>query len=121
MPNTFPRVYLNFKPISLIVRSKILPRRDAIYIVPRPLQKLGGNSQTPCVHSGDSIGGYEFNSFVSCSLTLIKAFSILVCMHIHLFFCPLTSVGDEWEGGRLYSSPNLLKFIPLTHNRCHHL
>ena len=78
-------------------------------MIPRPLQKLGG----------DSIGGYEFNSYVCCFLTLVKGFSILVFTHIHLFFCPLTSVGDEWEDGRLHSGLNLLKFIPPTHNWCH--
>ena len=41
MSKTFPRPYLNSEPISLAVRSKVLPRKDAIYIVPRPLQKLG--------------------------------------------------------------------------------
>ena len=43
-PNTFPRPYHNFEPIPLVVRSMVLPRNDAIYMVPRPLQKLGGNS-----------------------------------------------------------------------------
>ena len=43
VPNTFLRLYLNFEPISLVVRSMVLPREDAIYMVPRPLQKLGGD------------------------------------------------------------------------------
>ena len=32
MPNTFPRMNLNSKPISLIVRSMFLPQKDDIYI-----------------------------------------------------------------------------------------
>ena len=49
--NTFLRTYLNSEPISLIVRSIVLPRENAIYTVPRPLQKLGDDSNTfPCVH-----------------------------------------------------------------------
>ena len=42
MLNTFPRPYFNSEPISLVVRSIVLPREDAIYIVPKPLQKLSG-------------------------------------------------------------------------------
>ena len=45
MPNTFPRMYLNSKLISsLVVRSNVIPREDAIYMVPRTFQKLGGDS-----------------------------------------------------------------------------
>ena len=50
VPNTFPRMNLNSKPISLIVRSMFLPQKDDIYMVPRPFQKLGGDSKTPCVY-----------------------------------------------------------------------
>ena len=50
--NTFPRPYLNFEPISLVVRSMVLPWEDAIYMVPRPLQKLSGDSHFRCVHKG---------------------------------------------------------------------
>ena len=46
VPNTFPKAYLNTKPISLVVRSMVLPREDTIFMVPRPLQKLGGNSNS---------------------------------------------------------------------------
>ena len=54
-------------------------------MVPRPLQKL-----TPrYVHSGNSAGDYEFNSYMSYVLTLIKAHSILVCTHIHLVILSL--------------------------------
>ena len=49
VPNTFLRMYLNSKPISLVVRSKVLVREDVIYMVPRRLKKLGGDS--PCVHT----------------------------------------------------------------------
>ena len=56
---------------------------------------------------------------VSYFLILIKAYSILVCTHITWFFCSFTSIGDEWEDWGLHSGPNLSKFIPLTHNRCH--
>jgi len=38
---------------------------------------------------------------------------------IHMLMHSL--VGDEWEDGRLHSSPNLSKFIPPTHNWCHYL
>ena len=75
-------------------------------MVPKPLQKLGDDSPPPpCVHSDDSTRDCEFNSYVSYALTLIKAYSILVCTHITWFFYPLTSVGDEWEDERLHSGP----------------
>ena len=76
-------------------------------MVPKPLQKLGGNSKKSprCVHSGDSTGDCEIISSVSYILTLIKAYSIYVCTHITWFFYPLTSVGDEWEDERLHSGP----------------
>ena len=122
VPNTFPRTYLNSKLISLVVRSMVLPWEVAIYMVPRPLQKLRGNSNIfCCVHNGNSTSDNEFNSYVFYFLTLIKTFSILVLHIHHWFFCPLTLVGDEWEDGRLHSGPNLPEFIPPTHNRCHHL
>ena len=55
-------------------------------MVPRPLQKLGGDSKTTsCVHSGDSTWDDEFNSYMSCFLTLIKSISILVLHTHHLF------------------------------------
>ena len=72
-------------------------------------------SKIPCVHNGDSIGDDEFNSYVSCFLTLRKKNSILV------LFCPITLVGDEWEDGRLHLGPNFSMFISPTHNRCHRL
>ena len=80
-------------------------------MVPRRLQKLGGGSHSShCVHCGDSTGDCEFNSYVSYVLTLIKAYSIFVCAHTFTwFYCLLTSVGDEWEDGRLHSGPSLSK------------
>ena len=54
-------------------------------MVPRPLQKLIPRY----VHSGNSAGDYEFNSYMSYVLTLIKAHSILVCTHIHLVILSL--------------------------------
>ena len=56
-------------------------------MVPRPLQKLGGYSDTPfrCVHNGESNEDSEFNSYVSYFLTLIKTISILVCKYITWF------------------------------------
>ena len=61
--------------------------------------KLGGNSPPPpnCVHSDDSIGDCEFNSYVSYVLTLIKAYSIFVCIHITWFYCPFC-LGWWWVG-----------------------
>ena len=45
VPNTFPRPYLNSKPISLVVTSKCPSSKERyIYMIFRPLQKLGGNS-----------------------------------------------------------------------------
>ena len=38
-----------------------------------------------------------FDSNVSYLLILIKACSVLVCTHFTWFFCPFTSVGNEWE------------------------
>ena len=90
-------------------------------MVPRPLQKLSGDYIFRCVHSGDSVGDYEFNSYVFSVLTFIKAYSILVCTHITLFVCPLTLVGDKCEDGRLHLGPSLSRFIPLTHNVYHYL
>ena len=68
-------------------------------MIPRPLQKLSGDSIStpPSDHSGDSTRECEFDSYMSYVLTLIKAYSILVCTYITWFFCPLTSVSDEWE------------------------
>ena len=80
MPNTFPRAYLNSKPIFLVVRSMVLPQEDAIYMVLRSLQKLGGNSD-PCVHSGNSTVDSEFNS---CVLFLnLNNNYFNTCLYIH--------------------------------------
>ena len=81
MLNTFPRTYLNSEPISLVVRSMVLPQNDAIFMVPRPLQKLGGDSSIVSTVA-TPLGTYEFNSYVSYILALIKAISILVCTPI---------------------------------------
>ena len=118
VPNTFPKMYLNSEPISLILRSIFLPR---CYI-----HGSLGHYKTRwrlihCVHSGDSTGDNEFNSFVCYFLNLDKNY-FNTFAHILLgFFCPLTSVGDGKEDGRLHSGPNLPEFIPPTHNRCHRL
>ena len=112
VPNIFPRTYLNFKPISLVVRSMVLPQMDAMFMVPRSLQKLGGDS---------FVGDNDFNSYVSYFLSLIRTISILVCTHITWFLLPL-NLGWWWvEDGRLHSGPNHSKFISPTHNRCHRL
>ena len=60
-------------------------------MVPRPLQKLGSDSSV--VSTVDFIGDGEFNSYVSCFLTLIKTISILVCTHIT---CSLLSLNLGW-------------------------
>ena len=44
VPNTFPRMYLNSEPISLVVRLMVIPWKDATLMVLRPLQKLCGDS-----------------------------------------------------------------------------
>ena len=88
VPNTFPRTYLNFEPISLVVKSMVLSQKDAILIVPRSLQKTRWRLLR-CVHSGDSTRDCEFNSYVPYFLTLIKTFSILVCTHITWFLLSL--------------------------------
>ena len=36
------------------MRSKVLPRKDAIYMVPRSLQKLGGDS-LPYAHNVNNV------------------------------------------------------------------
>ena len=54
------------------------------------------------VHSGDFAGDSEFNFYVSYVLTLIKAYSILVCTHIIWFFYPFTLVSGKWEEGMLH-------------------
>lgn len=86
-------------------------------MVLRPVQKLGGNSPfMSIVATSLRIVSLIPMSYV---LTLIKAYSILVYTHITWFYCPFTSVGDEWEDGRLHLGLSLSKFIPPTHNRCH--
>ena len=85
----------------------------------KPLQKLGGDS--PLCPQWRLHWDCEFNAYVSYVLTLINAYSTLVCTHFTWFVCPLTAVGDEWEDGRLHSGPNLSEFIPPTHNWCHRL
>ena len=99
VPNTFPKPYLNSEPISLLVRSK----RSFLK------RTLGG----------DSIGGNEFNYYVLC-LNLNKGL-FNTCLHTHSLgsIVPFTSVGDEWQDGRLHSDPSHSMFIPLTHNVCH--
>ena len=52
-------------------------------MVPRPLQKLGGDF--PLV---STVGDREFDSNLSYLLILIKACSILVYTHFTWFFCP---------------------------------
>ena len=99
VPNTFPRMYLNSGPISLVVRSMVLPQENAIYMVPRPWQKLGGDSNFCCVHNGNFAGDCEFNSYVSYFLTLIKTISILVFTHITLFLLSL-NLSWWWVGKR---------------------
>ena len=64
MPNTFPRTYLNSKLISLVIRSMVLPRKDAIFMIPRPLQKLGGDSSVVSIR-GTKIGGWRRYSLMS--------------------------------------------------------
>ena len=78
-------------------------------MVPRSLQKLGGDYTRDC----------EFNFNVSC-LNLNKGL-FHTCLHTHPLgsIVPFTLVSDEWEDGRLYSGPNLSKFIPPTYNVCH--
>ena len=117
VPNTFPRAFLNTKPISMIVRSMVFPQEEAIYMVPRPLQKLGSDS--PLASTVVTPLGIMSLITMSYVLTLIKTISIFVCTHFTWFVCPLSTVGDEWEDGRLHLGPNLPKFIPPTHNRCH--
>ena len=54
--------------------------------------------KTPrCTNSDDSTGDREFDSNFSYFLILIKACSILVCIHFRWFFCPFTSVGDKYS------------------------
>ena len=81
MLNTFPKTYLNSEPIPLVVRSMVLPRNDAIFMVLRPLKKLGDDSSIVSTMA-TPLGTYEFNSYVSYILALIKAISILVCTPI---------------------------------------
>ena len=69
-------------------------------MIPRPLKKLGSDSPR-CVHNGDSTGDNEFNSYVSYILTLIKAYSILVCTHnymVHLSLLPRLVMSGKMEG-----------------------
>ena len=39
----------------------VLPQEDTVYTVPRPLQKLGGDSKTPCVHTHPWCDGHSIN------------------------------------------------------------
>ena len=56
-------------------------------MVLRPLQKLGGDS--PVVSTVATPLGIMSLILVSYVLTLIKAYSILVCTHIHLVLLSL--------------------------------
>ena len=49
-------MFYNMRNTYVLIRSKVFPQEDAIYIVSRPLQKLGGDfKKTPCVHNGYKI------------------------------------------------------------------
>ena len=53
------------------------------------------------VHSGDSAQHNEFRSYVLYVLTLIKAYSILVCTHnymVHLSLLPRLGMSGKMEG-----------------------
>ena len=71
-------------------------------MVPRPLQKLGGNSKKSphCVHNGDSAKDCEFNSCVLC-LNLNKGL-FNTCLHIHhlvlLSLLPRLVMSRKMEG-----------------------
>ena len=77
VPNTFLRPYLNFESISLVVRSMVLPRKDAIFMVPRPLQKLGGDSPL-CPHLACSNCRYG-HPFVSMQMTRCESSVEHIC------------------------------------------
>ena len=52
------------------------------------------------VHSGDSAQHNEFSSYVLYVLTLIKAYSILVCTHnymVHLSLLPQLVIVGRWK------------------------
>ena len=119
MPNTFLRPYLNFKSISLVVRSKCPSMKGRYMYGSLAIAKTRWRLHFLLCPWCDSVGDNKFNSYVSYVLTLIKAYSIFAQTHITWFFCPFTSIGDEWEDGRPHSSPSLSKFIPPTHNVCH--
>ena len=53
-------------------------------MVPKPLQKLGGDFIFYCVHSGNSARDCQFNSYVSYVLTLTKAHSIFYLHTLHM-------------------------------------
>ena len=49
-------MFYNMRNTYVLIRSKVFPQEDAIYIVSRLLQKLDGDfKKTPCVHNGYKI------------------------------------------------------------------
>ena len=131
LPIPIPKLQIH----TLVVRS-VLPRKGAIYMVPRP--KLGWQIhflffasvhsikeysplwKVHCAYSVDSTGDKEFDSNVSYFLILIKACSILVCTHftlVLLSFLPRLVISGKIS--MLHSGQSISKFIPWTHNLCH--
>ena len=68
-------------------------------------------------HNGNSTGDRKFDSNMSYFLILIKICSILVYIHFVWFFCPFTSVGDEWEDECTPFGPKSFEVHP-THSQC---
>ena len=75
VPNTFPRAY-KLRTHTLVVRSKVLSREDAIYMVSRPTQKLGDDSKNdPLCPQLPWMRWYDW-----CMLGLIWVAMIDVCL-----------------------------------------
>ena len=103
VPNTFLKPYLNSEPISCSKIKNVLPRENTIYMVPRPLQKLGGNSllcSQGCVRrpyvcvcilkpkNSNSTFSAFFLYFI-CLICLYSSLSSHVYVSISLFMCCL--------------------------------
>ena len=76
--NTFPKLYLNSEPIFLVIRSMVLSRENAIYMVLRLLQKLGSDSPFVSIMllNSNSSAYYFFPLEVNWWVDLILCFSI---------------------------------------------
>ena len=120
MPNTLPRMYLNSKPIYLVVRSMVLPRKDIIFIVPRPLQNYVATPPL-CPHV---VRSFTFCTYIFLShlfLLLILMFPLILLQTsqwIQVLEARLKKVAKDLEKGvalRQHFKSELQSLVDLIH------